>query len=94
MGVAEMCFLRAISDYRMKNCKHNNDARELGITYINTIRNCQRKWLQHFKRMPINQMAKLLYLYKPKEGDTKNMIKIIVLTLVNGTGQEINLGWW
>jgi hypothetical protein len=45
-----MCFFRGISGYRMKNCKHNNDITELGIIYINTIRKCQRKWLQHFEK--------------------------------------------
>jgi hypothetical protein len=36
-----MCFLRGISGYRIKNCKHNNDIREVGIICINTIRKYQ-----------------------------------------------------
>lgn len=75
-----MCSFRGISDYRMKNCKHNNNITELGIIYINTIRNCRRKWLQYFERMPINQMPKTLHLYKPKEEDTKSVIKGVILT--------------
>lgn len=75
-----MCFFRGISGYRMKNCKHNNDLTELGIIYINTIWNCQRKWLQHFERMPTNEMPKMFHLYKLKEEDTMCVIKGVILT--------------
>jgi hypothetical protein len=40
MGMAEIHFFGRIPGYRMKNCKHNNDITEMGITYINTVRNC------------------------------------------------------
>jgi hypothetical protein len=69
-------------NFRLQNedCKHNNEITELGIICINTTRNCQRKWLQHFERMPTNQMPKMLHLNEPLEEDSKSVIKGVILT--------------
>jgi hypothetical protein len=40
MGMAEIHFFSRITGCRIKNCEHNNDITELGITYISTERNC------------------------------------------------------
>jgi hypothetical protein len=39
--------------------------------------------------MPINQMAKVLHLYRTKEEDTMNVINTIILILITGIVQDL-----
>jgi hypothetical protein len=44
--------------------------------------------------MPINQIAKVLHLYRTKEEDAMNVMKAITLILVTGIGQDLYPGMW
>lgn len=45
-----MRLLKAVVRYRMIDHKRNEDiVKELEITFIKTIRNCQKKWLKNCK---------------------------------------------
>jgi hypothetical protein len=71
---AKMCFLRLVmtdhkcnEDIREVGITNISTViksirEKLGVTNLNTVtKNYHKKWLQHFERIPENQIPKLLY---------------------------------